>query len=88
VFFRVQLATIDTIKSFLGANMRLIIWGALVALGIYIGITYQDDIMDALNMREMESVQDKLEDANSSLKDSLTDLSDKASEKAKELQSN
>lgn len=61
--------------------MRLIIWAALVAAGVYIGITYQDEILDALNMREMESVQDKLEDANSDLKSSFTELSDKANEK-------
>lgn len=67
--------------------MRLIIWGALIALGIYVGMTYQDEIKDLLNMREMESVQDKLEDTNENLKSSLSDLSDQLSDKVEEVKS-
>ncbi|MBD8514161.1 YtxH domain-containing protein [Photobacterium sp. WH77] len=35
---------------------------ALVGLGIYIGVTYKDQIEDAMNARPMEEAQDLFED--------------------------
>ncbi|NAW88831.1 YtxH domain-containing protein [Photobacterium halotolerans] len=35
---------------------------ALVGLGIYIGVTYKDQIDDVMNARPMEDAQDMLED--------------------------
>ncbi|MEL6114944.1 YtxH domain-containing protein [Photobacterium sp. SP02] len=35
---------------------------ALVGLGIYIGVTYKDQIEDVINARPMEEAQDMLED--------------------------
>ncbi|NAW64146.1 hypothetical protein [Photobacterium halotolerans] len=35
---------------------------ALVGLGIYIGVTYKDQIDDVMNARPMEEAQDMLED--------------------------
>lgn len=47
---------------------------ALIGIGIYIGVSYKDQIEDAVNSRPMEEVQDMLETAT-----------DQVSEKASEL---
>ncbi len=59
--------------------MKMLIWIALIVMGIFIGITYQEQIMDTLNLRHMENIQDSLEDASDSLKSNADSLSDTVS---------
>lgn len=61
---------------------KLIFWVILIAIGVGIGMTYQDEIMDMLNMRDMEEVQDSLEDAADSLQSGADSLSDTVSQLA------
>ncbi len=63
---------------------KLIFWIILVAIGVGIGINYQDEIMDMLNLRDMEEVQDSLEDAADSLQSGVDSLSDTVSQLAQQ----
>ncbi|GLT14493.1 hypothetical protein [Vibrio algivorus] len=62
---------------------KLVFWILLIAIGIGIGINYQDDILDMLNMRDMESLYDHIEDAADSFQHGTDSLSDTVSELAK-----
>ncbi|MGF1726211.1 YtxH domain-containing protein [Photobacterium nomapromontoriensis] len=50
---------------------------ALIALGIYIGVTYKDQIEDLTDSRQFEEVHDVFEDASDRAADAASDLSDK-----------
>ncbi|MFV0574033.1 MAG: YtxH domain-containing protein [Vibrio sp.] len=63
---------------------KLIFWILLVAIGVGIGIKYEDQIMDALNMRDMEEVQDSLEDASDSVQSGIDTISKKVDELAEQ----
>jgi len=54
---------------------------ALFGVGIYIGVTYKDQIEDMTNSRPMEDVQDMFEDA----KDQASDKADELSKQIEEL---
>ena len=53
---------------------------ALVGFGIYIGVTYKDQIEDLTDSRSFEEVQDAFEDASDKASDAASDLSDKFEE--------
>ncbi|GAB3533107.1 hypothetical protein BIT28_24070 [Photobacterium proteolyticum] len=53
---------------------------ALVGIGIYIGVTYKDQIEDAVNSRPMEEVQDMLESASDQVSDKASELSEQLEE--------
>ncbi|OEF23151.1 hypothetical protein [Vibrio rumoiensis] len=55
---------------------KLVFWIVLIAIGVGIGIKYQDPIMDALNLRDMEEVQDSLEDVTDKFQSNMDSLSD------------
>ncbi|OAN11210.1 hypothetical protein A3K86_19830 [Photobacterium jeanii] len=48
---------------------------ALVGLGVYLGVTYKDEIEDVTNSRPMEEVQDMYEDAQDQVSDKAEELS-------------
>ncbi|KLV08079.1 MULTISPECIES: hypothetical protein [Photobacterium] len=54
---------------------------ALVGLGIYIGVTYKDEIEDLTDSRSMEDVRDAMED----MSDKASDTADELSKKFEEL---
>ena len=56
---------------------------ALVGLGIYIGVTYKDEIEDAMDARSFEEVHDVIEDASDKADDAKNDLTDKWEELTK-----
>ncbi|KLV04148.1 hypothetical protein ABT56_16205 [Photobacterium aquae] len=61
---------------------------ALVGLGVYIGMTYKDDIEDLMDSRSLEEVHDVFEDMSdkaSDSADSLSEAADKLSSKFEEL---
>ncbi|MBC7004811.1 YtxH domain-containing protein [Photobacterium sp. BZF1] len=53
---------------------------ALVGLGIYIGVTYKDQIEDLTDSRSFEDVQDVFEDVSDKASDTANELSDKFEE--------
>ncbi|ELR63857.1 hypothetical protein C942_03200 [Photobacterium marinum] len=53
---------------------------ALVGVGIYIGVTYKDQIEDLTDSRSMEEVHDAFEDATDQASDVASDLSEKFEE--------
>ncbi|PSW19918.1 hypothetical protein C9I98_10695 [Photobacterium sanctipauli] len=53
---------------------------ALVGFGIYIGVTYKDQIEDLTNSRSLEDVQDVYEDISDKASDTVGELSDKLEE--------
>lgn len=53
---------------------------ALVGLGIYIGVTYKDQIEDLTNSRSFEDVQDVFEDVSDKASDTASELSEKFEE--------
>ena len=53
---------------------------ALVGLGIYIGVTYKDQIEDLTDSRSFEDVQDVFEDVSDKASDTASELSDKFEE--------
>lgn len=55
---------------------KLLFWIVLIAIGVGIGIKYQDSILDTLNLRDMEEAQDTLEDVTGRLQNSMDSLSD------------
>lgn len=55
----------------------------LIGMGIYIGVTYKDQIEDATNSRPIEQVQDMFED----VKDQASDKADELAKKLEDLQS-
>ncbi|WP_086984232.1 hypothetical protein [Vibrio aphrogenes] len=63
---------------------KLIFGILLVALGVGIGIKYQDEIMDVLNLRDMEEVQDSIEDAADRFQSGMDSLSDTVSQLAQQ----
>ncbi|MCW8330203.1 YtxH domain-containing protein [Photobacterium sp. SDRW27] len=56
---------------------------ALVGIGIYIGVTYKDQIEDMTNSRPMEDVQDIFEDAKEHASDKADELSKQLEELSK-----
>ena len=56
---------------------------ALVGLGIYIGVTYKDEIEDVMDARSFEEVHDAFEDASDKADDAADELSDKWKELTK-----
>ncbi|MGF1692563.1 YtxH domain-containing protein [Photobacterium kagoshimensis] len=58
---------------------------ALIGLGVYLGVTYKDQIEDVTNSRPMEEVQDMYEDAKDQAADKADELSDKADELSSQL---
>ncbi|GAL03335.1 YtxH domain-containing protein [Photobacterium aphoticum] len=56
---------------------------ALVGLGVYIGVTFKDEIEDALDARSFEEVHDVIEDASDKADDAKNDLTDKWEELTK-----
>ncbi|MBD1572677.1 YtxH domain-containing protein [Vibrio sp. S17_S38] len=59
---------------------KLVFGLILVAIGVGIGIKYQDQIMDFLDIRQMEDVQDGYEDAKDNLQSGMSSLSDTVSQ--------
>lgn len=59
---------------------KLVFGLILVAIGVGIGIKYQDQIMDFLDIRQMEDVQDGYEDAKDNLQSGMNSLSDTVSQ--------
>ncbi len=55
---------------------KLVFWLVLIAVGVAIGIKYQDPILDVLNLRDMEEAQDTLEDVTGRFQSSMDSLSD------------
>ncbi|PSU35939.1 hypothetical protein [Photobacterium lutimaris] len=53
---------------------------ALVGLGIYIGVTYKDQIEDLTDSRSFEDVQDVFEDMSDKASDTVSNLSGKLEE--------
>ncbi|MBY5946296.1 YtxH domain-containing protein [Photobacterium rosenbergii] len=53
---------------------------ALVGIGIYIGVTYKDQIEDLTDSRSFEDVQDVFEDVSDKASDTASELSDKFEE--------
>ena len=53
---------------------------ALVGIGIYIGVTYKDQIEDLTDSRSFEDVQDVFEDVSDKASDTASELSDKLEE--------
>ncbi|WEM45564.1 YtxH domain-containing protein (plasmid) [Photobacterium sp. DA100] len=53
---------------------------ALVGLGVYIGVTYKDQIEDLTNSRSFEDVQDVFEDVSDKASDTASELSEKFEE--------
>ncbi|MGF1701762.1 YtxH domain-containing protein [Photobacterium makurazakiensis] len=53
---------------------------ALVGFGIYIGVTYKDQIEDLTNSRSLEEVQDAYEDMSDKASDTVSDLNNKLKE--------
>ncbi|SON53207.1 hypothetical protein [Vibrio tapetis] len=56
---------------------------ALVGLGVYVGVTYSDDIKDVINSDQVENAQehiDTLKDAASNMTEAAGDIADKVSE--------
>ncbi|MCG7588507.1 YtxH domain-containing protein [Photobacterium sp. OFAV2-7] len=56
---------------------------ALVGIGIYIGVTYKDQIEDAVNSRPMEEVQDMIESASDQVSDKASELTEQLEELSK-----
>lgn len=65
-----------------GSNVTKYLLLAVLGAGIYIGMTYQDEIDDVLDQRTIEEVQDGLE----SVSDVLESGADELKEKLKDLQ--
>ncbi|MBD1577208.1 MULTISPECIES: YtxH domain-containing protein [Vibrio] len=61
---------------------KLIFGIILIAMGVGLGIKYQDPIMDMLNLRQAEEIQDGYEDAKDSLQSGMSSLSDTVSQLA------
>ncbi|WP_299019662.1 YtxH domain-containing protein [uncultured Photobacterium sp.] len=59
---------------------------ALVGVGIYIGVTYKDQIEDLTDSRSMEEVQDVFEDARDQAEDTAGELTDKFEELKSKVQ--
>ncbi|MEJ2764737.1 YtxH domain-containing protein [Photobacterium sp. MCCC 1A19761] len=55
----------------------------LVGIGVYIGVTYKDQIEDFVDSRPAEEVQDLLEEAKDQVSDQAELLSDKLEEMSK-----
>ncbi|AJR06033.1 hypothetical protein C9J03_06755 [Photobacterium gaetbulicola] len=53
---------------------------ALVGLGIYIGVTYKDQIEDLTDSRSFEEVQDVFEDVSDKASNTASELSEKFEE--------
>lgn len=53
---------------------------ALIGFGIYIGVTYKDQIEDLMDSRSFEEVHDVFEDASDKAADAASDLSEKLEE--------
>lgn len=56
---------------------------ALVGLGVYVGVTYSDDIKDVINSDQVENAQehiDTLKDAADDMTEAASELADKVSE--------
>lgn len=65
-----------------GNMSKLVFWVVLIGVGIGIGIKYQDEILDMLNMRDMENLYDHIEDAADSVQNGTDSLSDTVSQLA------
>ncbi|WP_041395476.1 hypothetical protein [Photobacterium profundum] len=50
---------------------------ALIGFGIYIGVTYQDQISDLTNSRSFEDVQDVYDDVKDQAMDDFSSITDK-----------
>ncbi|HCH00398.1 MAG TPA: hypothetical protein DEV85_00715 [Vibrio sp.] len=61
---------------------KLVFWVVLIGVGVAIGINYQDEILDMLNLRDMESFYDHIEDAADSVQNGSDSLSDTVSQLA------
>lgn len=53
---------------------------ALIGVGIYIGVTYKDQIEDIANSRPIEEVQDMFEDAKEQASNTASELTEKLGE--------
>lgn len=65
-----------------GNMSKLVFWIVLICVGVGIGIKYQDEILDILNMRDMENLYDHIEDAADSVQSGTDSLSDTVSQLA------
>ncbi len=65
-----------------GNMSKLVFWVVLIGVGVAIGINYQDEILDMLNLRDMESFYDHIEDAADSVQNGSDSLSDTVSQLA------
>lgn len=65
-----------------GNMSKLVFWIVLIGVGVAIGINYQDEILDMLNMRDMENLYDHIEDAADSVQNGSDSLSDTVSQLA------
>lgn len=65
-----------------GNMSKLVFWVILIGVGVGIGIKYQDEILDMLNIRDMENLYDHIEDAADSVQNGTDSLSDTVSQLA------